>query len=57
MKKTNTYFSKIFSFLLIITLYNQANAQFLPKGLTSEEKLMMKDYYFNNQNNTFNGSS
>lgn len=34
--------------LLLILLSGQAYAQFLPKGLTPEEKVLMHDYYFNN---------
>ncbi len=52
MKKIISNFSINFIFLLIIISYNQANAQFLPKGLTPGEKLLMNDYYFNNQNIT-----
>ena len=50
--------TKIFTKIAIISLIctiiaaNQLYAQFLPKGLTQEEKLLMHDYYFNNQNNT-----
>lgn len=42
-------------FVALICIFittNQLFAQFLPKGLTPEEKSIMKDYYFNNQNNT-----
>lgn len=44
--------SAVISLICILITTNQLYAQFLPKGLTQEEKLLMHDYYFNNQNNT-----
>ena len=50
MKKRFYYIQKFITVFIIISCYQTGFSQFLPKGLTQEEKLLMKNYYFNSQN-------